>query len=317
MSLFGANTSEKRKKRIAQEERNRGITGAYRKRYRFKLEEQLWTAPGYALHNITKGVFDCGLIRMHPHDYTQTWSIELRDLEFDRNPQALPKSYFLFAFPYRMDIRIDASGQITGGSTWVNYAEGWKKKYKDEIFKTMGDTDRARAFCNSLSANTDRSFAVALLKNNPVVMSLCNAVYLNARINGAPEEKGAFGERYTGEVVKHDYFGEGISLPLKTTWLQRETEDKDTEEWIRLGGLQTEKYSEEAFRRMMRNLTGIFNLEAPMHVEFSEFYRLTRPQEGVRQIQCCGLRTQTLVKDVWLKHEDLEMHEDGKGVVYG
>jgi len=31
----------------------------------------------------------------------------------------------------------------------------------------------------------------------------------------------------------------------------------------------------------------------------------------------CGLRTQTLIKDVWLKQEDLEMDEDMKGVVYG
>ena len=140
---------------------------------------------------------------------------------------------------------------------------------------------------------------------------------LNYRLNSEPAEKGEFGERFTGELILPDYFGKDIPLPLKTTWLERETGNEKTEEWIRLGGLLEEKYPEESFRRMIRKVTGIFNLEVPLYVDFSEFYRLTQPREGFRQMLCCGLRTQTLIKDVWLKHEDLEMNEDGKGVVYG
>ena len=155
------------------------------------------------------------------------------------------------------------------------------------------------------------------MKNNPLLIALGNVIALDYKISNEPESEGEFGERFTSELVKPDYFGEDIPLPLKTTWLERETGDGKTEEWIRLGGLLEEKYPEEAFRRMMRKITGIFNLEAPVHVDFSEFYRLNQPWKGFRQMLCCGMRTQTLIKDVWLKYEDLEMNEDGKGVVYG
>jgi hypothetical protein len=69
------------------------------------------------------------------------------------------------------------------------------------------------------------------------------------------------------------------------------------------------------FRNLFQQ-TVILLQASPLHVQFSEFYRLTQSVEGFRQIACRGLRMQTLVRDVWLKQEDLEMNEDGKGVVY-
>ena len=315
MSLFGK-TPEQKARQHMEEQKNYGITGSYQKRYLFTLEQAHAITPGYTYRNMIKGAFDCGLERINPATSVQKWSIEMRDLEFDWNPQAQPELYFLFAFPYRMDIEIDVSGQVTGGKTWVNYAEGWKKKYKQEIFERMGKTERADNFYGSLRGQDD-AFAVELLKINPLVTALGNVAALNYRLNSEPSVAGEFGERYTGELVKTDYFGEDLPLPLKTTWLQKETGDAETEEWIRLGGLLAEKYPEDGFRRMMRKVTGIFNLEVPMHVEFSEYYHLSQPREGFRQLLSCGMRTQTHIRDVWLKHEDLEMIEDGKGVVYG
>ena len=308
---------EQKVQQYIREQKNYGIDGSYKKRYRFTLEQTQCIAPGCGYRNIVKGVFDCGLRHINPDTYTQKWSIEMRDLEFDRNPQAQPEMYFLFAFPYRMDIMIDAAGRVTQGNTWVNYADGWWKKYKKEIKEWIGDTDRAKNLHNELYGNMDKAYAVELLNNNPLVVALGNVVALNYKLNNEPDTAGEFGERYTAELIKTNYFGEDLSLPLKTTWLKKETDDANTEEWIRLGGLLTEKYPEEDFRRMMRQVTGIFNLEVPLRVDFSEFYRLEKPYEGFRQIVSCGLHTQTLIKDVWFKYEDLEMIEDGKGVVYG
>lgn len=315
MSLFVKSPEQQARQHI-EEQKNDGITGSYKKRYRFTLEQAHLIAPGYNYRNIVKGALDCGLIHTHPTTLTQKWSIELRDLEFDWNPQAQPELYFLFAFPYRMDIEIDISGKVLEGQTWVDYADGWKKKYKKALFERMGKTEHADNFYHSLCSKDD-DFAVELLKNNPLVIALGNVAALNYKLNNEPAAAGEFGERYTAEFIKTDYFGEDLPLPLNTTWIQKETGDAETEEWIRLGGLLAEKYPEDGFRRMMRNVTGIFNLEVPVHVDFSEFYRLEQPYKGFRQILSCGLRTQSLIKDVWLKHEDLEMIEDEKGVVYG
>ena len=315
MSWFNKSPEERRKEAVA-EQKNSGVTGNNKKRYRFKYEQAQWIAPGDAYRNIIRGALDCGLHTVNTATHAQGWSIEIRDLEFDWNPQALPENYFLFAYPYRMDVKIDASGQITGGSTWVDYAEGWRKKYKDEIFQRIDNPERAKTVYDSFYTKND-ILALRLLKNNPLLIALGNVIALNYKINNEPEDKGEFGERYTAELIKPDYFGEDIPLPLKTTWLEKETGDEKTEEWMRLGGLLTEKYPEEAFRRMMRKITGIFNLEVPMNVDFSEFYRLAQPlNNGFRQMLCCGMQTQTLIKDVWFKYEDLEMNEDGKGVVY-
>jgi len=309
--------TEKKAKEAIEKQRNYGVTGNYKKRFQFTLEQEQWIAPGYGYNNKIKGVLDCGLFRTNSVTNTQTWSIEMRDLEFDWNPRALPESYFLFAYPYRMDVEIDKSGKITKGSTWINYAEGWRKKYKDEIFRRMSNPERADTFYHSFCGNPNHTLAVKLLKNNPLLIAFGNVIALNYKLNNEPEPKGEFGERYSSDLIKTDYFGEDIPLPLKTTWLEKETGDEKMEEWIRLGGLQKEKYPEEDFRRMLRQVTGIFNLEVPVHVDFSEFYRLSQPWKGFRQILCCGAHTQTLIKDVWIKNEDLEMNEDEKGVVYG
>jgi hypothetical protein len=316
MSWFTLKSPEGQAKQYIEEQKKYGVTGSFKKRYNFTLNQQQWIAPGYSSRNTIKGVFDCGLEHTDPKTFTQTWSIELRNLVFDWNPQALPEIYFLFAYPSRINVRIDTSGHITDGSTWVNYADKWGKKYKNEVFTRIENPERANNFYNSL-CGTNHELAVGLLRNNPLMTALGNVANLDYRLNSEPSDKGEFGERYTGELVKENYFGEDIHLPLKTTWLKKETGDEKTEEWAHLGGLIAEKYPEEAFRRMMRKATGIFNLEVPMHVEFSEFYRLTKPVEGFRQTVCCGLCMQTIVRDVWLKHEDLEMNEDGKGVVYG
>ena len=316
MSWFTVITPEQRTREAIEMQKNYGITGDYKKRYLFKYEQKQWIAPGYSYNNIVKGAIDCGLVHIHPVLHTQTWSIEMRDLEFDWNPQALPENYFIFAYPYRIDIQIDSSGQVIDGNTWVDYSEEWRKKYKQEIFQRIENPDRAKTFYDSL-CEKNHEFTIMLLKNNPMIIALGNVAALNYKINYEPEVKGEFGECYTSELVKKDYFGEDIPLPLKTTWLERNAGDEEIEEWVRLGGLLPEKYPEEDFRRMLRKITGIFNLEVPVYVDFSEFYSLTKPDASFRQIRCCGMRTQSLIKDVWLKHEDLEMKEDGKGVIYG
>ena len=86
---------------------------------------------------------------------------------------------------------------------------------------------------------------------------------------------------------------------------------------MRTGGLVKEKYQEEKFRNVMRQITDIFNLEVPMDVDYSEVYQMDKVSDDFRQIRYVNLYTRTLIDEVWAKEDFLEMTTDEGGVVYG
>ncbi len=299
-------------------QRSEGVTGSHKRRYHFTLKQQHWIAPGYLTRHEITGQYDCGLQNTHPGGL-QTWSIELRNLRFDWNPHAAAEIYYLFAYPSRMDIHIDKDGTLTGGITPVDCRERWNRQYKNDIsLRLKDDKERAGNLLRALggSRNNDK-LALGLLASNPLVTALCNMVKLNYNLNKRNEQAGAFGERFTGEIVKPHYFSENIHLPLKTTWLQRQPENEDLQEWTHLGGLIKEKYREDELRKMLRMITGNQNPETDVQVEFAEMYRMEPVTDDFLQIGYALLQTETVLTDTWVKSEELEMITDEKGVVYG
>jgi hypothetical protein len=94
-------------------------------------------------------------------------------------------------------------------------------------------------------------------------------------------------------------------------------EDETEERWVRFGGLIKEKYQEEEFKRIMRRITDVFNLEVPVYVEHSELYQMDRIRDDFRQIKYMEMNSLSLIKDTWMKSEKLELIMDEKEVVYG
>lgn len=308
---------EKRAAKAIEEEKNYGIEGEYKRRYTFTIEQKHFIAPQYYSHYRIEGFFDCGLLWNNPSAGTQCWSIEMRNLVFDRNEYTIPEQYFMFSFPYRMDIVFDSSGQLVSGGTWIDVPDRWRHRYKKSIYEQIENKDRAGAFYDMMRS-WGKKEALDVLKSNPLTGSLGTICMLNHRLNTSSSiPPGQFGELFTSDLIKKDYFCGKIALPLKTTWLRQELEDEEEERWIRLGGLDREKYQEEDFRKVMREITDVFNLEVPVHVEFSEVYQLERVRDNFRQMKYAEMQTSTLIKDIWAKHEHIELIEDVKGVVYG
>ncbi len=308
---------EKRAAKAIEKQKNYGVGGKYKRRYRFTIEQKHFIAPKYYSHFLIRGVFDTGLLWDNQSKGTQCWSIEMREPEFDLNEHAAPEYYYMFFFPYRIDIVIDTAGRLLSGDTWIDLPDHWRRRYKKSIYKHIENRDRADEFYRMMRS-WDKKEAVKVLNFNPLTVSLGTICMLNHNLNTSPPDiAGEFGEMFTQELIKKDYFCPKIHLPLKTTWLRQEMEDEREERWIRLGGLVKEKYQEADFRKVMRELTDVFNLEVPMHVEFSEFYQLDRLRDDFRRMKYAEMHTQTLIKGIWAKSEHVELSEDEKGVVYG
>ena len=310
-------SDEKKQAAEIARQKNEGVTGRYQRRYNFTLKQQHWIAPGILTKHQITGQFDCGLVNISGG--VQTWSIEQRNLQFDWNPNALPEVYAIFSYPSRMDIQIDNQGKIVGGDTHVNFHKRWHTLYKDTCISHLSDANERKE--NLLQTFSGREnnlpLALGLLEVNPWVGALCNIVKLNAQIAQANEPPGMFGERFTGEIVKKNYFSEHIHLPLKTTWLQRDIADENMQEWSHVGGLVKEKYQEYELRKMLRMITGSQQLDTDIDVTFAELYRLERMSADLLQIGYCLLQTETLIKDTWVKSEELEMETEENGIIYG
>jgi hypothetical protein len=311
-------SDEKKRAARLEQQKNEGVTGRYKRRYHFTLKQQHWITPGYLTRHQMTGQLDCGLIHAGA-DGLQTWSFEMRNLQFDWNPNAVPEIYFLFAYPSRIDLNINKDGKLTDGGTSVNYQERWNRQYKKEIALRLKGDERAENLLHALGGikNNDK-LALGLLEVNPLVVALGNMVKLNYNLNHCNEPAGEFGERFTGEIVKENYFSGNIPLPLKTTWIKRETEEENIEEWTHLGGLVKEKYPEYELRKQLRMITG--NQNPPTdnpQVEFAELYRMERVSSDFLQLAYGLLQTETLLADTWVKSEELELITDENGIVYG
>lgn len=320
-NLLSEETSDKQKQKAIEWQKDRGVTGNYKKRYDFTWEQQQWLAPGYLTKHTIQGKFDCGLNGNNRQSGEQVWSVEMRDLSFDWNEHAVPETYFLAAFPWRMDIKISKEGLFLSGDTWVDYRDAWKMRYKKSIIEHIADKKRAEEFYQSLAYGgnkADHTLSLSLLKNNPLVIALCHMVYLNYRINNQEnEERGEFGEQFTSELVKPDYFYEDIHLPLKTTWLRSDVVNPDQEAWSRVGGPDEEKYQDGELMRLLRKVTGIFNLRVnDLYVDYSELYHVEKIRDDFRQLLYAEQYLETMINQAWMKSERLEMKTDEKGVVY-
>lgn len=282
------------------------VTESKSRTYSFVWKQIQQIYPGYSIHNRITGRFEWRLKQIESKEI-QVWSQSIMDLEFDWNPKAVAETYFLFAFPSCMDIKIDKDGSVVGGATDFNLREAWNNAYGNELYERIADQEQADRLYKAINDKNSMRLAVGLLKANPLVEVLGNMIKLNYKLKHENEAAGEFGERFTGEIEKPDYFFEGIGLPLKTTWLRRELENTWEEEWTHLGGLVRDRYREDEMREKLRLATGEQAPSVDVDASFTEVYRMDKIEDDRRLISYGLFQTWTWIKSLWSKAEELEI----------
>lgn len=282
------------------------VADTYHRTYSFVWKQMQYIYPGYLTNNRITGLCEWKLKQIES-EHIQVWTFRMKDLQFDWNPNSVAEMYFLFAFPACMDIKIDQEGSITGVNTDFDLCSVWNKTYKNELYERIAEKEQADALWEAINGENRMQLALGLLKVNPIVSALCNMIKLNHKLKYNHEPVGEFGERFTGEIEKPDYFAEGIALPLKTTWLKRELENEKEEEWTHLGGLVSDRYREDEVRKMLRLITGEQNPAVDVEVSFTEVYRMDQREDDYRLISYGLFQTSTRIQSLWEKAEELEL----------
>lgn len=282
------------------------VTEKYNRTYSFVLKQAQRIHPNYLTNNRITGDFEWGLKQAESED-VQIWNLKINDLQFDWNPNAVAETYFLFAFPSCIDIKINKEGSVIGGDTDFNICEAWNKTCRNELYERIKDKEQADRLFDAINGSQSKELAVELIKINPITSALCNVVKLNYNLKYNNEEAGEFGERFTGEIEKSNYFFNDIGLPLKTTWLKRALSDEREEEWSHLGGLAADKYKESEMRQKLRLLTGEQNPAIDTDVNFIEVYRMDKLQDDFRLPSYGLFQTSTQIETLWEKAEECEI----------
>ena len=310
-------SKEKSKQDEIQKQKNQGIIGNYQKRFCFEYKQRQFIAPKIlTIHNI-KGNFDCGLVKSDRNTGNQIWSIEIRDLEFDWNKNVVPENYFLFGFPFRMDIQFNNWGTITNAETWTNYKLDWKEKYRKQIFEQLTEKKRAENFYNLVMSNSKR-LSLSMLKINPLIKVLGNLVFINNLTNkGVGNTLGEYGEQFQSKEAIPNYFSSEIHLPLNNIWFRRELNDPILEEWSVISGIDEKQLQERELKDFLRKATGHSNIHLPLVLDSDKYFRLDKIHDNFRHLKYAELTTQTLLRELWVKEEYIELISDEKGVIYG
>lgn len=185
------------------------------------------------------------------------------------------------------------------------FKNNWDKRSRD-IEQHIADINGANRFFALVQKNNDsEEFVKQLLQHHPILNLFMQTIRLQKQlISNADADQLPF------DIVKNNYFGVDIHLPVKSCWVQKKAKKSTAEKhWINIGGLNKEQFKQAAFTNQMRTLAGQSMLNTTLQLDYAEYYRLVQPLQNSSFLDIAygESHLETIVNDAWYKQEKIEL----------
>lgn len=281
------------------------VGGTDKQQFSFVYTHKHWIDNIEVAHHIT-GEVDLGIIYYSGN--VQRWSLLFSNIVYDWELPCLPETYLFFNCVKRIECYVDKHGHLLEDLEPISQNILLKQKKKD-IYAYVKDSKHADNLSHLFTYNLkEPEFIREILAVNPVFRMLINTMLVCNLQNDTTSA-----DQIPQPYPINNYFGNEAVLPLKACWIKKPAKTAgDLDTWLRVGGLDDEKYKVQNLHEFLSQASGKFNIENTIAVDFSELYNFkSDAQVNTTSLQYAEGYLETIVPEAWYKEEQVILQATG------